>query len=140
LPSIPVAISERSVTVVGVDAVTKKTRAVASMATRIGVPNMRVWAGRAETYEGNADFSISRATAPMKTLWEWHDRIALDRFSPVTENTWQPGLICLKGGDLDEELEALLETDRTVSINVYDLAHLLNHAYFESKFLIHVYR
>ena len=108
LPALPLAVAFPSVQVVAVDAVGKKTEAVKLFARRLGLENLTVWNGRAEAYDGPAPhYSVSRATAPLATLWGWHARVAEPAGAP--DGAWTPGLVCLKGGDLAAEAAALAE-------------------------------
>ncbi len=113
LPAVPLAVAFPKVQVVAVDAVGKKTEAVKLFARRLGLDNLEVWNGRAEAYDGPAPhYSVSRATAPLATLWGWHERVAepldLDA-AAAPAGAWRPGLVCLKGGDLTAEAAELAE-------------------------------
>ena len=77
LPAIPLAICDPEVTVVGVDSVGKKARAVRTMARRLRVKNAYAWAGRAERWDDTAHYSVSRAAAPLAALWRWHRRVSV---------------------------------------------------------------
>ncbi|MCZ6706175.1 MAG: class I SAM-dependent methyltransferase [Bacteroidetes bacterium] len=138
LPAIPLAIVQPDVQIVAVDKVEKKTRAVKSMAVRLNLKNLDVWKGRAEEWSGRCDYSVSRATTSLKNLWSWHSRVS-DTESKGASKVWKKGLLCLKGGDLEEEILALGQDFPGLEIDVYDLAHLLDHLYYESKMLIHVH-
>lgn len=104
LPAIPLAIALPEVHVVAVDAIHKKARAVRAMARRLGLDNIDARQGRAEAFEGTASYSVSRATAPLKDLWAWHRRLTPPAALDVDEACWRPGLVCLKGGRLEEEV------------------------------------
>ncbi len=140
LPAIPLAIAFPQVQVHAVDAVEKKTLAVRTMARRLGLKNLNVWAGKADVWPGHAEYSVSRATAPLSELWKWHRRIG--KPAQAEESSWRPGLICLKGGDLTNEIEDLrggsvLEEDLEVkTIPIHDWYEA---PYFESKYIVHVY-
>lgn len=105
LPLIPLATLFPAVSFVGVDAVEKKTMAVRAMARTLGLKNVELWHGRAEQYREPHTHSVSRATAPLATLWSWHMRNAVAMKTGDAE--WPGGLICLKGGDLSAETGAL---------------------------------
>ena len=115
LPAIPLAAAFPAVTVHAVDAVEKKIQAVRTMGRRLGLDNLHPWHGRAEAWPGGAVFSVSRATAPLVDLWTWHVRIrrAADR---AGEGHWRPGLVCLKGGDLGDEIAALRDAYPLVEV------------------------
>ncbi len=102
LPLIPLALALPKVEFVGVDAVEKKTLAVRQMARQLGLHNVEVVAGRAEVLSIPHTHSISRATASLDTLWSWHTQSAMGKHESVAD------LICLKGGDLDEEIQTLM--------------------------------
>ena len=107
LPAVPLAVAFPEVEVVAVDAVGKKTEAVKLFARRLELDNLSAWNGRAEAYDGPAPhYSVSRATAPLATLWGWHQRVVRP-LDDVPEGAWTPGLVCLKGGDLTAEVAAL---------------------------------
>lgn len=112
LPAIPLAIVFPEVTVYAVDAVQKKIFAVNSFKRQLDLPNLQPWHGRAERFVHRINHSVSRATAPLCTLWGWHERAAIqDRNGPGA-------LYCLKGGDLNAELEALRKANSSVQVKI----------------------
>ena len=125
LPAVPLAICYPEVTVVGVDSVGKKSRAVRTIARRLGLDNCFTWNGRAEEWTGEAHYSVSRATAPLATLWRWHRRVAVDWDGPLGDDDWAPGLLALKGGDLSGELDDLRAADPDASVERLSLKSLL---------------
>jgi 16S rRNA (guanine527-N7)-methyltransferase len=139
LPLIPLAIVFPEVSFIGVDAVRKKTQAVATFSRRLGLSNVNVWHGRAEQFDGEADISVSRATAPIDQLWFWHSRVvrATDA-DPMPTDEWPRGsLVCLKGGDLAGELSAL---PGGLVIERDSVAPLLSDEYFATKEILCVTR
>lgn len=141
LPALPLAICYPSVTVVGVDSVGKKVRAVRTIARRLGLDNCYAWKGRAEDWTGETHYSVSRATAPLATLWQWHRRVAVDLDASVGDDAWAPGLLTLKGGDLSDELEALRAADPDVEIERLSLESLLGrNGFFGEKEIVGVWR
>ena len=143
LPAIPLAIAYPEVEVIAVDSVGKKMRAVRSMARRLGLHNLFAWAGRAENWPDTAHYSVSRATAPLVDLWQWHTRAVSELPSEPKESDWAPGLITLKGGDLSGEITVLQQCDRRVRIQQIPLHALLQDAaehpsYFAEKCLLAV--
>ena len=125
LPAVPLAVAFPGVQVVAVDAVGKKTEAVKLFARRLGIDNLDAWNGRAEAYDGPAPhLSVSRATAPLATLWEWHVR-ARQPLAETPDGAWPPGLVCLKGGDLTDETAALQAAAPAVAVDHQSLAGVL---------------
>ena len=118
LPAVPLAVAFPDAAFVAVDSVGKKTEAVRLFARRLGLDNLSAWNGRADAYDGPAPhLSVSRATAPLADLWAWHAAVAAPLDDPAAPPTtdeplaadrpWAPGLVCLKGGDLTDEIAAL---------------------------------
>ncbi|MEM1054723.1 MAG: 16S rRNA (guanine(527)-N(7))-methyltransferase RsmG [Bacteroidota bacterium] len=137
LPTVPLAIAFPGTQFVAVDSVGKKMEAVRLFARRLELPNLSVWNGRAEHYDGPLPhYAVSRATAPLADLWAWTERVR----QPVRLGTeadravWQPGLLTLKGGDLGAEIAALPEG---VTVERHELTDLLGGS-FATKVLLHV--
>jgi 16S rRNA (guanine527-N7)-methyltransferase len=135
LPGIPLAIAFPDVQFVLVDSTGKKIDAVADMAAQLGMTNVSAWWGRAEAMPGDAHYAVSRATAPLVDLWRWFSRVrvALDD-GPVS--AWEPGLICLKGGDLREELAKLRGREPHLRVTVEPIGAAGD--FFEGKAVVHV--
>ena len=139
LPAIPVAICFPEVSVYAVDAVGKKIQAVRTMGRRLGLTNLHPWHGRAEDWPGKAQYSISRATAPLRDLWRWHCAARTLPNAPVPADAWQPGLLCLKGGVLEAETAALKTAFPDVEVVLHPLHALLGPAFFADKYLVEVH-
>jgi 16S rRNA (guanine527-N7)-methyltransferase len=138
LPSIPLAVCFPDVTFHAVDAVGKKVSAVQAMARKLGLKNLHAWHTRAEQWTGRAHYSVSRATAPMIDLWNWHVRARGPFWTEVGESFWQPGLICLKGGDLIEEMAQLQAAFPDTYVETMELSAIMNGINFQEKVLVQV--
>ena len=109
-PGIPLAIYFPEVKFHLVDSIAKKLRVVQEVANAIGLKNISVQHTRAEEIKNRKfDFAVSRAVAPLKDLWRWSRPLLKTSVTKVqAENAEQlilkPGLICLKGGDLSNEI------------------------------------
>lgn len=136
LPLIPLAIAFPRVRFIGVDAVGKKIQAVRTFARRLGLANVEAWHGRAEEFDEEIDFSVSRATAPLAVLWSWHEPLARHG-REVARGDWPPGLVCLKGSDLGDEYAQL---PGGVSVERMSIAPLLSDDYFATKEIVCVAR
>ncbi|MEL6614951.1 MAG: 16S rRNA (guanine(527)-N(7))-methyltransferase RsmG [Bacteroidota bacterium] len=130
LPTVPLAIAFPETQFVAVDAVGKKMEAVRLFARRLGLDNLSVWHGRAEAYDGPAPhLCVSRATAPLATLWSWTERVLVPWERPLAPEAWAPGsLLTLKGGDLTDEIAAL---PGGLTTHVTPLAEILGPGYPE---------
>lgn len=137
LPAIPLAISFPEVRFFAVDASGKKVQAVRAMARRLGLENLFVWKGQAEAWPGEAQYSVSRATAPLAELWGWHMRIFASS-KTVPEESWPPGLLALKGGDLRGEIAGLKEAYPAVQVERHALEPILGEPFFTEKYIVAV--
>ena len=135
LPSIPLAIRFPRVRFVAIDAVGKKVESVRLFARRLHLDNVEVWCGRAEQWDGGADYAVSRATAPLADLWSWYARAAAPA-AGGSPGGWAPGLICLKGGDLREEIASLDRRFPRLTIERIPLRPLLGDSYFDEKEIV----
>lgn len=137
LPAVPLAVRFPHVQFVAVDAVQKKTEAVRLFARRLGLANLDVWNGRAEAWDGAAHYAVSRATAPLAALWGWFARVRRP-LADMPADCWAPGLVCLKGGDLSDEVATLHAAFPGLAVEVISLEPLLGRPYFGDKVIVHV--
>ena len=137
LPALPLAICFPEVTFHAVDSVGKKVQAVRTMARRLGVENLEAWHARAEAWEGQAHYSVSRATAPLARRGQWHRRARVSLI-PGPSEAWPPGLLCLKGGDLREEVGALQAAFPETQVVQQELWPITRRAYYKEKVLLQV--
>ena len=137
LPAVPLAIAFPEATFYAVDAVGKKIQVVRTVARRLGLERLYAWHGRAEQWPGRAHFSVSRATAPLVDLWRWHARIAKPH-PERDERSWPSGLICLKGGDLQEEMTTLKVAFPATQVRQEAAWPHAEHRYFANKYVLTV--
>ena len=129
-PGIPLAILYPEVDFLLVDSIGKKIKVVREVAEALGLKNVRAVHSRIEDIpEKDFDFVVSRAVAPLKSLWTWAKPIIKKGKSGELAN----GLICLKGGDLNQEIS---ESD--VRPSLWDLEDIFPKEGFEEKFVIWV--
>lgn len=130
-PGIPLAIFFPDTPFHLVDSVNKKLTVVKEVANAIGLKNITTQHSRVEEIKNRKfDVVISRAVAPLKDLWYWSKPILNKR----TANNKQPyGLICLKGGDLAQEI-----FESNCKPHIWEITKVFNEDYFENKFLLNV--
>ncbi len=122
-PGIPLAISFPDTNFFLVDSIKKKTDCISDILLKLNLPNVQVINARSETLDYKFDFIISRAVASLSKLDIWTKK----RF----KNIDNAGLICLKGGDLKNELKGLEK--RVKSFNISDF---FEEDFFSSKKII----
>jgi 16S rRNA (guanine527-N7)-methyltransferase len=136
LPLIPLAIVFPEVRFIGIDAVAKKIQAVKTFARRLELANVETWHGRAESFPERIDYSVSRATAPLETLWSWHVRAAGEPLAGGQgAGEWPRGLVCLKGGDLEQEIG---QVTGAAAVSRCPIASMLRDDYFATKEIVSV--
>lgn len=132
-PGIPLAIFFPDVQFTLVDSIGKKIKVVQAVAEAVGLQNVQAFHSRVEDLKVPAfDFAVSRAVAPLGTLWQWaKPHLRVGRQSAEYGN----GLICLKGGDLVQEF-----AESGVKPRVLPLPRVFDEPAFEDKVLIYVPR
>jgi 16S rRNA (guanine527-N7)-methyltransferase len=128
-PGIPLAIVQPDVQFVLADSIGKKIKVVQAVAEALGLANVTAVHGRAEQVAGKFDFAVSRAVAPLPELIGWCRRSITSNHRNALPN----GLICLKGGDLREEIR---QTGQPVE--VYEIHDYFPAPFFAEKKLVYV--
>lgn len=105
-PGIPLAIFFEQCDFLLCDSVGKKTKVASQVAEALGLQNVRVVNDRAENLPGSFDYVVSRAVT------------SLDKMLPWIKGRYDKGVLYLKGGDLDEEI------DRCISRRMFDARKL----------------
>jgi 16S rRNA (guanine527-N7)-methyltransferase len=91
--------------------------------------------GRAEEVKGRLfDFAVSRAVAPLADLWRWINP-AIRRGQKSDE--FPNGLICLKGGDLKQEIA---ESGVKNIAQAWSVNNIFPEPAFEDKYVVYVPR
>ncbi len=130
-PGIPLAIFFPDTHFHMVDSINKKLKVVEAVAASVGLKNVTVQHSRAEDIKNRKfDVVVSRAVAPLKDLWKWSKPL-------LKKNTLQKdfpnGLICLKGGDLTQEV-----FESGCKPNVWEIEPLFEMPFFKEKYLLYV--
>jgi 16S rRNA (guanine527-N7)-methyltransferase len=117
-----------------VDSINKKLKVVAEIANAVGLPNVTTQHTRAEDIKNRKfDTVVSRAVAPLKDLWYW-SRPLLQKNKNTEYGVNTPnGLICLKGGDLGNEI-----SESGCKPRVWEIEKLFPQDFFKEKYLLYV--
>jgi 16S rRNA (guanine527-N7)-methyltransferase len=132
-PGIPLAILFPDVEFVLTDSIGKKIKVVQEVADGIGLKNVTAIHTRVEELKGRTfDYAVSRAVAPLTDLWRWvNPMISRGQKSDELPN----GLICLKGGDLTNEIK---ETGLKRIIETWKVHDIFPEPSFEEKFVVYI--
>jgi 16S rRNA (guanine527-N7)-methyltransferase len=134
-PGIPLAIFFPKVKFFLADSITKKLKVVDAVAEALELKNVTTQHTRVEEIKNRKfDFLVSRAVAPLKELWRWSKPLLKTKLQFPNSNL-QPGLICLKGGDLTTEIH-----DSETRPRVMEISDIFDEEYFKTKYLLFVSR
>ena len=129
-PGIPLAIMFPDVTFKLIDRTGKKIRVVNEVANAIGLKNVTAEQLAGEEEKGLYDFVVSRAVMPLPDLM----RIVRKNISRKNQHNSLPnGLICLKGGNVDEEVRPFKNI-----VSVIEIHDTFEEEWFKEKHLIYV--
>ncbi len=132
-PGIPLAIFFPEVKFHLADSIGKKLKVVDAVVAAIDLKNVTTQHTRAEDIKNRKfDAVVSRAVAPLGDLWRWSKPL-IRKKTNVNSNTIN-GLICLKGGDLAQEISESRSRPRIIEIH-----DLFKEDFFKDKYLLHVY-
>ena len=127
-PGIPLAILFPEVQFDLIDSIGKKINVVKEVSKELGIDNVSSYNIRAEHYPKMVDFVISRAVTKLKFLVPW----VKNKILPQNKNILNNGIICLKGGDLTEEIKFFPEAD------IQFLNNYFNEPFFETKKIVYL--
>lgn len=117
LPGLPLAVLFPEVKFHLIDRIAKKIRVASEIADGAGIENVTFQHGDSGECKKQFDFVVSRAVMPQPDLVNLVRR----NISKTQKNGMPNGVIALKGGDLQAELEPLKKTTEIVDIsNYYD--------------------
>lgn len=128
-PGIPLAIMFPEVNFHLVDSIGKKIRVCDEVRTALGLTNVTTEWTRAENVKERYDFVVSRAVMPLVDLVKLiRKNIARD-----SHNAMPNGLICLKGGELQNEVMPM--KSHTL---ITDLSSCFDEEFFRTKKIVYV--
>lgn len=126
-PGIPLAIFFPETKFHLVDSINKKLKVVNEVAKAIQLQNVTVQHTRAEDIKTRKfDVVVTRAVAPLKDLWHWSKPL-------LKKNCTPGGLICLKGGDLSQEI-----FESNCKPRVWPIENIFTEPFFNEKYLLQV--
>lgn len=128
-PGIPLAVLFPEVSFLLVDSVGKKVKVATEVAAAAGLTNVRCVQARVEDIKEKFDFVVSRAVMPLPDLV----RLTKKNIAEKQRNALPNGLICLKGGELFEELKPFKRIAEVTS-----LSQFFSEDYFKTKKVVYV--
>jgi 16S rRNA (guanine527-N7)-methyltransferase len=128
-PGLPLAILFPDVHFVLADSIGKKISVVREIAGALSLNNVEAVQSRAENMEGTFDFVTGRAVTAIPDFLE----LVRKRIAGPSFNTLRNGILYLKGGDFEQELNGL-----GVEYTILPISAWFAGEYFETKKLIHI--
>ena len=127
-PGIPLAIIFPDSNFILVDSIRKKIAVVDEVVKELGLKNINSQWSRAEDLDYSYDFLVTRAVAKLPTLINW----SKGRFNNYSFHDIENGIIALKGGDIDDELNGISEK------KILDIKNIFDIQYFCDKKIVYV--
>lgn len=128
-PGIPLAILFPECQFTLIDGTGKKIRVATEVANAIGLTNVQALHRRGEEEKGKYDFVVSRAVMPLPDLI----KIIRKNIAKENQNILGNGLLCLKGGNLGEELMPFKKIVEQTEITTW-----FEEEWFKEKYVIYV--
>tara|TARA_B100000524_G_scaffold208192_1_gene108886 strand:+ start:951 stop:1577 length:627 start_codon:yes stop_codon:yes gene_type:complete len=127
-PGIPLAIFFPNSKFILVDSVRKKILAVKEVVNKLELKNVKLKWARFEDLEYKYDFLVTRAVAKMPLLIKWSKH----GFNSNSKHEIPNGIIALKGGNINEELNGINEK------KILDIKNIFDIQYFYEKKIVYV--
>lgn len=128
-PGIPLAILFPNTHFKLIDGTGKKILVVKEIIKSIGLENCEAEQLRGENEAGKYDFIVSRAVMPLPDLV----KIVKKNIGKTQRNALPNGLLCLKGGNVNEEIRQYKHI-----IDITDISDLFDEEWFKGKYLIYL--
>ncbi len=126
-PGVPLAILFPDARFHLVDSISKKLKVVDAVKNEIGLKNVFTFHFRAEEMDFQYDFIVSRAVAPLAGLM----KLTRAKYLSKSHHEITNGLICLKGGNIDEEI-SMVKNVKKIPVSDY-----FSESYFKDKWIVH---
>ena len=129
-PGIPLAVMFPGARFTLCDSVGKKTIVAREISNMLGLGNVEIVNARAESLNEKFDFVVSRAVASLTDFYPW------------VKGRYSQSILYLKGGEINEEICALMSRERLRkgSVSTWQIGNWLKDPYFEGKFVVDISR
>ncbi|HZL76352.1 MAG TPA: 16S rRNA (guanine(527)-N(7))-methyltransferase RsmG [Bacteroidales bacterium] len=128
-PGVPLAILFPGSEFFLLDSIGKKIKVVTEVARELDLANIVPVRKRAEEEDGKYDFVISRAV----TQFRQFVKLAEKNISKTPKNSMPNGILYLKGGTLDEEIEPFIGR-----VKVWEIKEFFSEPFFETKKIVYL--
>jgi 16S rRNA (guanine527-N7)-methyltransferase len=129
-PGIPLAIMQPESEFKLVDSIGKKMKVAGSIAASLDLKNVSVQQIRAEKLKERFDFIVSRAVMQLPKFV----KLTMKLLAKQQHNALPNGIIYLKGGDFQEEIDEL----DFVHVDTFDITDYFDNEFFETKKVVYI--
>jgi 16S rRNA (guanine527-N7)-methyltransferase len=128
-PGIPLAIFFPGVQFTLLDSIEKKIKVVSAVSAETGLSNVNPVRKRVEEETGKYNYVVSRAV----TGFEEFVKLTTKNIKTGKSSNPSNGIICLKGGDLTDELKKYSK-----AVQVWNISDLFTEPFFETKKIVYL--
>lgn len=128
-PGVPLAIFFPETEFLLIDSIGKKIKVATEVSQAIGLKNINFRHCRVEEEKGKFDFVVSRAVMPLADLI----KIVRKNISTTQRNALPNGVICLKGGELEGEIQPFRKY-----AEIDELKTFFDEEFFKTKKVVYV--
>lgn len=128
-PGVPLAIFFPDCEFTLIDSIGKKIKVGTEVSSAIGLKNITLKHCRGQEEKGKYDFVVSRAVMPLDDLI----KIIKKNISTEQRNSLPNGIICLKGGELETEVQPYKKYAEIDSLNTF-----FDEEFFATKKVVYV--
>jgi 16S rRNA (guanine527-N7)-methyltransferase len=130
-PGIPLAIFFPDCHFHLVDSIGKKIGVVQDISDKLNLKNVSSEKIRIEDHNEKYNFIVSRAVMRLPEFWSLVEKNILSK----NQNSLKNGVLYLKGGDIDEEIQSL-----NSKVKIFEISNFFKEPYFETKKVVHIYK
>jgi 16S rRNA (guanine527-N7)-methyltransferase len=137
-PVIPLAIMFPETNFTAIDSIGKKIKVLESVIKNLKLTNVNARQERAENITEKFDFVTGRAVTNLPDFTGWvRKNIKPDMIHAVPN-----GIICLKGGDLTDEIQSTIKKYSLLPAQIieYHISDFFKESFFETKKVIYIQR
>ncbi len=127
-PGVPLAILFPEIQFHLVDSIGKKITVVKGVVESLNLKNIQAEHARAEQIKGKYDIVTCRAVTQLLDFYNWIHK----NLKPDSE------VVCLKGGDLLEEIQTFKIQNRRSKVTVFDIYDEFKNEFFETKKVLRI--
>lgn len=127
-PGIPLAILFPETHFHLVDSISKKIKVVKEVSQAADIINIQASHKRAEEIDEKFDFVVSRAVTQLNDFYPW----VKNKFNKQSKNKLKNGILYLKGGDLQQEIN-----ESGLKVKEFSLVNYFHEEFFETKKVIY---